>query len=362
MSTHVGKRAVLPSLLVLGLVLAALLATIASGGAAAAPSVTSVPSISGVALQGNTLTGDRGQWSGTAPITYTTLWVRCDEAGKNCSAIAGATGGKYKLTSADVGSTIRFRVTAKNADGSTTADSNETAVVTTASGAPANTKPPVLSGIAEVGVNLHATTGTWVGATPITYSYQWQRCDKEGNACAAISGEKSAEYKIVTDDIDRTLRVKVTAQNGKGKSSAISAQTAVVTGPAGGGGGGGASIPVSDVPAHERLVVDQVVFNPNPVTSRNVPIEIRVRVKDTRGKLVHGAYVFVRSTPVVTSTPSDAPTGADGWVTFHVTPESDFPVKTGYSVQFYVKVYKKGEPTLTGIYGSRLVQVTTHAP
>jgi hypothetical protein len=355
----VRTRLVVPSLLVLGVV-ALLTVSNASGRSTTAPTLTVAPAISGVALQGNKLTGDRGEWSGTAPISYSTVWVRCDEHGAGCSAIAGATASTYKLTSADVGSTLRFRVTAKNADGSKTADSNETAVVTTASGVPANTKPPLISGYAEVGVKLQASTGTWVGATPISYSYQWQRCDKQGNACSAISGEKSSSYAVVGADVEKTLRVKVTAQNSKGKSSAISEHTAVVIGSS--GGGGGVSIPVSQVPNTERLVVDEVVFNPNPVTSRNVPIEIRVKVKDTRGKLVHGAYVFVRSTPVVTTTPADAPTGADGWVTYHVTPEVDFPIKNGYSVQFYVKAYKKGEPTLAGIYGSRLVQVATHTP
>jgi hypothetical protein len=256
-------------------------------------------------------------------------------------------------------------VTAKNDDGSAKADSNQTGVVSTPNGAPTSTKPPVVSGFAEVGVNLHTTTGSWVGATPITYSYQWLRCDMQGNACAAIGGADQADYKVVKKDVDRTIRSKVTGKNSKGKSSAFSEHSTVVVG----GGGGttttnpsGVSIPVSEVPANERLVVDTVSFNPNPVTSRNVPIEVRIKIKDTRGKLVRGAYVFFRSTPILTSTPEDAQSGADGWVVYHVTPRSDFPLKTGYNVQFYVKAYRKGEPTLAGIYGSRLVQVATHTP
>jgi hypothetical protein len=332
----------------------------ATGRSAAAPSLSAEPSISGSPIVGNKLKGNRGQWNGTAPISYAQQWVRCDENGQGCNPISGATGSEYKLISADLGSTIRFRVTASNSDGSKSADSNETGVVGTANGQPVSTKPPVISGSAQVGVNLQTTTGTWVGDKPMTFSYQWQRCDKAGNACSAISGAKSDNYTVAKADVDRTIRVKVTATNSKGKSSAISDQSAVVLGTSGGGGGN--VVDVKDVPAGERLIVDSVVFNPNPVSSRSVPIEIRVRVKDTRGKLVRGAFVFVRSTPIVTQTPHDAQTGADGWVTYHVMPEADFPIKNGYNVQFFVKAYRQGDPTLAGISGTRLVQVATHAP
>jgi hypothetical protein len=227
----------------------------------------------------------------------------------------------------------------------------------TATGAPISTKPPVVSGFAEVGNTLHTTTGTWDGDTPITFSYQWLRCDSAGNACKNIGGATEAQYKVVSDDAGKTLRVKVTAKNSKGKATAISEQSATVTG--GGSSGGGSAIAASDVPASERLVVDTVIFTPNPVTSRSQPIQVKIRVKDTRGKLVRGAYVFFRSTPIVTSTPEDAQTDSNGWVVYTVTPEADFPLKNGYSVQFYVKAYRHGDPTLGGIYGSRLVQVAT---
>jgi hypothetical protein len=338
-----------------------LVTTAASGSSAAAPTLGQEPSISGVPQLGNTLTGNRGQWNGTAPITYTEQWVRCDGNGANCTSISGATSLTYKVASADIGSTLRFRVTAKNADGSKTADSNETGLVGSANGEPVSTKPPVLSGFAEVGNTIHTTTGTWVGDTPITYSYQWQRCDSAGNACVGIAGANQAGYMVTSSDSGHTLRVKVTGKNSKGNGTAISDQSATVTG-SGGGGGGGNTVPVSQVPATERLVVDQVVFTPNPVTSRSTPITVRIRVKDTRGKFVSGALVFLRSTPILTSTPTDAPTGADGSVTYHITPRSDFPLKTGYSVQFYVKAYRPGDKTLEGIYGSRLVQVATVKP
>jgi len=348
-------------LFVAAAVAALVVAAAASGRSTTAPTLGAEPSISGVAKIGNILTGDRGNWNGTAPITYTEQWLRCDEAGKNCASIAGATTLTYKLVSGDAGHTIRIRVTAKNADGSKSADSNETATVGTANGEPISTKPPVVSGFAEQGNTIHTTTGTWVGDTPITYSYQWQRCDQFGNACNPIGGARNAGYTVVSGDVGHTLLVRVTATNSKGESSAISEHSATVTGSGsgGGGGGGGGSVPVTSVPASERLVVDQVIFTPNPVTSKTQPIQVKIRVKDTKGNSVRGAFVFFRSTPIVTSTPKDAETDSNGWVVYTVTPESDFPLKNGYSVQFYVKAYKHGDPTLGGIYGSRLVQVKT---
>ena len=87
-----------------------------------------------------------------------------------------------------------------------------------------------------------------------------------------------------------------------------------------------------------------------------------ITVKDTKGKLVQGALVFFRSTPIVTSTPTDAPTDSKGTVSYNVTPRSDFPIKNGFSVQFFVKAYRQGDPSLAGISGTRLVQVATHTP
>jgi hypothetical protein len=79
------------------------------------------------------------------------------------------------------------------------------------------------------------------------------------------------------------------------------------------------------------------------------PIEIRIRVKDTRGKLVRGAFVFVRSTPILTSTPTDAQTGRRLGTRNARAPTS--PLKTGYNVQFTSRPTRR-RPDTAGIYGS----------
>jgi hypothetical protein len=366
MERHVRRKFAVPATLVPAATLAALLAvSSASGRSQAAPTNTKEPTISGVPLVGNTLTANRGTWKGKGPMNFAFRWGRCDTNAANCLGISGATQKTYQLTNADVGHTIRVRVIAKNPDGQTTADSNATSIVSTQSGAPANSKAPAISGSAIVGSTLSANVGTWVGNTPITYAYKWQRCDSAGNACKDLQAS-GASYSVVKGDLGKTLRVKVTAKNSVGKSTAFSEATAVVQDATGGGvivlPNGEKSVPATDVPNTARLIVSQVNFSPNPVTSRQTLLQIRVKVKDTRGYVVRGAIVFVRSTPILTAAAPQDPTGTDGTITYTVLPRSDFPLKTGYSVQFFVKAFRKGDPTLAGIAGYRLVQVATATP
>ena len=200
----------------------------------------------------------------------------------------------------------------------------------------------------QVGSTLSGDPGQWKSTKDISYTYQWLRCNEKGGECTEISGATKTTYTVVQADVGHTIRFQVTAKNKDGKTTANSNPTAIVQqGGGGGGGGGGSVVDVKDVgPAGERLVVDKVTFNPNPVTSRNVPIHVNITVKDTKGKLVKGALVFLRSTPVVASIPTDAPTGSDGTVSYTIQPEADFPIKNSYSVQFFVKAYRSGDPTL----------------
>ena len=343
--------------------LAVLTAGSVLAASAAGPVNTTEPSVSGSPILSKVLTGSRGTWTGSN-INYTYAWLRCDTNGANCAAITGATGTTYTITSEVLGATIRFAVTASDSSGATTVASNPTAEITTGNGKPANSAPPTVTGTATVGSTLASTTGSWVGDQPITYDYQWLQCDPSGNSCAPISAAVSSSYKLAQTQVGATVRVKVIAKNSRGNGSAISTQTAVVQDASGGGGiinlpNGGKSVDVVDIPAGERLIVQKVQFSPNPVRSRSASITITVTVKDTRGYYVRNAFVYLRSTPILTSTPTDAQTTTDGKVKYAVKPRSDFPLKNGYSVQFFVKAYRKGDPTLAGISGTRLVQVAT---
>jgi hypothetical protein len=95
---------------------------------AGAPVNIVLPSISGAAAQGQTLTAATGTWVG-APTGFTYQWQRCDAAGAGCIAIDGATAATYVVGAADAGGTLRVVVTATNASGSTSAVSPPTTTV-----------------------------------------------------------------------------------------------------------------------------------------------------------------------------------------------------------------------------------------
>ncbi|WPB80056.1 hypothetical protein KYC5002_13030 [Archangium violaceum] len=82
------------------------------------PINTVAPALSGTARVGGVLTVNTGTWTGAAGATYTTAWLRCEETTLVCSPIPGETGSTYTLTSADLGSRIRARVTATTSEGS----------------------------------------------------------------------------------------------------------------------------------------------------------------------------------------------------------------------------------------------------
>ncbi|HEX3268492.1 MAG TPA: right-handed parallel beta-helix repeat-containing protein [Gaiellaceae bacterium] len=90
---------------------------------------------------------------------------------------------------------------------------------------PANMQAPAVFGTARTGGRLTASSGAWSG-TP-TFAYSWQRCDRNGGACAATSTTGSV-FALTNADVGYTLRVVVRAQNSAGSPSATSAQTAVV--------------------------------------------------------------------------------------------------------------------------------------
>ena len=81
-----------------------------------APTNTVAPALSGTAQEGQTLTCSTGTWTGSP--TYTYQWKR------NGSNITSATNSTYTLVTADVGQSILCTVTATNAVGSASADSN----------------------------------------------------------------------------------------------------------------------------------------------------------------------------------------------------------------------------------------------
>ncbi len=327
-----------------------------------APSNTGEPRVTGTPRVGQVQRSTRGTWTGTAPLDYIYRWFRCEGRGaadaSDCTRIANAPNDTYVVRQADAGFRLRSQVTATNDDGSATATSNPTAVIQPAQSArPVNTALPSISGTPAVGSRLAANRGTWTGEPPIAYAFRWQRCAANGDNCGDIAGASDTEYLVSNADLGRSLRVRVTARNDGGSRSAVSNPTAEVRTSTTPPPPSGNSVAVGDLRATgDRLVVSQVRFGPNPVTSRVAPITVRIRVTDTKGRAVRGALVFVRSVPRRTTGGDRQPTGADGWVAYQLVPLSHFPAVNG-NVQFFVKAYRTGDPSLGGIAGYRLVQV-----
>ncbi len=188
----------------------------------------------------------------------------------------------------------------------------------------------------------------------------------DASNCATIAGATTTRYTLASADVGQRLRVKVTGRNSQGSATAASNPSGTIlgTGPALPPGAiklpnGKYSIPVTSVSLPARLVIDGIRFSPNPVRSRRTTIELRVHVSDTHSFSVRDVLVFARSTPLVTTAGGEQRTGQDGWATIRLSPRANFPIRRGYSVQFFVRARKDGDNILAGVSTRRLVQVRT---
>lgn len=231
--------------------------------------------------------------------------------------------------------------------------------------APSNTAPPTISGTAQEGVTLTASSGTWSGTTPITYSYQWRRCDKNGAGCANIGGADTSTYLVKHADVGDTLRVRVTAKNSDGSSQVTSAQTDVVAAKAApaptsvnGCPVGTGPLNVSGITAPAQLSIDGQSVSPSPVSrSSATSITVRFHVSACGGRDVAGALVYATAVPFNQFTiPAETATGSDGWATMTMNRQGGFPADAKQQLlAVFVRARKSGDPLLGGISARRLV-------
>lgn len=189
------------------------------------PAVGESPSVSGTPVATEAVGADVGVWT-ALPTAYTYQWSLCDPGGGNCSNIStDGTGESYTPPAADIGDTLEVAVTATNSSGtSSAATSAPSSPIVEAQ--PANQTLPAISGTAQVGYTLTASTGSWSN-NPTSYDYQWLRCQF---TCAAIADATSSSYVVASGDQAYGLAVTVTANNSTGSALATSATTATVPG------------------------------------------------------------------------------------------------------------------------------------
>jgi len=164
----------------------------------AAPSNTSLPTISGTPMERQTLAASTGTWSGT-PTGYAYQWNRCDGLGGGCNAIAGANGQSYSVATADVGATLRVRVTASNDGGSTSATSAQTAAVAPAPTTGTMLPPPLPQ---STGATYYVST-SGADTNPGTLSAPWRTVQKALNTLqpgqiALVRGGSYAQNLVMT--------------------------------------------------------------------------------------------------------------------------------------------------------------------
>ena len=193
--------------------------------AALAPKHKGRAPTAGEALDGRVLSVGTGAWKGTPSFTYSYQWIRC---GKGCVQIAGATQPSYRVTTEDIGRTLKAVITATNAAGSGTQRSLSTAKVLP--GSPLDLSPPRVSGTPLVGQTLTAEDGEWVGTPPIAFGYQWYACSSSG--CEAIAGATEQTHAVGVGEIGDSFEVEVTAGNAQGSAAATSEPTNLVGGDA----------------------------------------------------------------------------------------------------------------------------------
>lgn len=87
---------------------------------------------------------------------------------------------------------------------------------------------PTITGNAVEGEVLQEGHATW-SEQPISYGYQWQRCNSKGEDCEGIAKARNQTYLLTAADVGFTIRVSEAAEDSAGSvTPAPSEPTAVV--------------------------------------------------------------------------------------------------------------------------------------
>ena len=185
--------------------------------------------ITGTLAVGETLTADTSgitDTNGLTMVTFVYQWIR------GSTDISGATSSTYEIVAADVGESLKVRVTFMDDAGYD--ETLESAGTTNIPQPLVNvdaTGQPTISGIPNLGSELTVDTSGIMdanGLTSATFTYQWIRVD--GMMETDIAGETGTSYFLVQADVGKTVKVRVSFTDDDGfDESLTSPATAEVT-------------------------------------------------------------------------------------------------------------------------------------
>ena len=189
---------------------------------------TGLPKIIGTAAVHATLTAwtsDIGDADGLSAATYAWQWVAND--GTSDADIPGATWPNYIPVTADVGRTLRVRVTFTD-DGGTQETLTSAATVPVVGVSPATGKPTI-SGPVAVGRTLVASAAEIDDRNGLTNpGFTWQWLVNDGVEDHEIAGATGASYSLTWAEEGKAFKVRVTFTDDSGAEETL---TSVATAP-----------------------------------------------------------------------------------------------------------------------------------
>lgn len=224
----------------------------------------------------------------------------------------------------------------------------------TTKNAPSSTSLPSIEGAKQplLGSALSGTPGTWSApsaAGPLTYGFQWEQCDTQGQSCAPIPGATGQTYTPVASDLGHTLRLLVSASDNDGLTQAASMASAVVEAKSEGPPPGPASGPSpSTLPSSG---VQSPSTGPAPISATQAGAELQLntparlrrafahraftlsgRLLSPNGAPIAGAILDVLQRPLIGSLRSvgQVVSGADGSFAAAIPPGPSRIVEVGY--------------------------------
>ena len=184
---------------------------------------TGVPTISGTPQVGHTLTASTSgieDSDGLANATFSYQWMQRDGSGD--TDIQDATRATYTLVDSDAGKAIKVKVSfTDDASNEESLTSAATALVAAHPNSLA-TGAPTISGTAQVGETLTASTSAIAdsdGLTGVSYSYQWIRNNDTSDT--DIQDETGSTYTVTPADALKTIKVRATFTDDTGNEESV---------------------------------------------------------------------------------------------------------------------------------------------